>query len=346
MAAVGLYIVVILFLSLIAAAIILGVKYFKYKRHISNVLNGVEEKKARISSPGETVSWVLVAILILWNGINLTQISFMQSTMNTLQDQVAQLNRDYTIYSQDLSYRIDNISSPVSYAEMILDRYEEKDTVVFKLKLILKEYSDNTAVSVKFGDNVTEMTGNDGTFTGEARFNMFNAPIDSPLVIVKEGDICKTAEVEEFSVGPIWTDILPGIYAQKLPYDVKCKGNTFTIDSDMWIAKEPYKDGIEMTEAYILFEINAEPVERISIDLAELENSDKVVIPIKRKYDVKPGDDFVIYTVVENTLGYSVKTFEWSYRMKEAFPQDSDFYGDNPFRMVYKTDTNELVYCE
>ena len=62
MAAVGLYIVVILFLSLIAAAIILGVKYFKYKRHISNVLNGVEEKKARISSPGETVSWVLVAM--------------------------------------------------------------------------------------------------------------------------------------------------------------------------------------------------------------------------------------------------------------------------------------------
>ena len=340
------FIVIIVFLSLIAAAIILGVKYFKYKRHISNVLNGVEEKKTRISSPGETVSWVLVAILILWNGINLTQISFLQSSMETLKDQVSQLNRDYSIYSQDLSYRIDNISSPVSYAEMTLEGYEEKDTAVFTLKLVLKEFSDNTLVTVKYGDYSVELGGSDGTYTGEARFNIFADPYYSPIVLVKEGDICKTAEVEEFAFGPIWSNLFPGIYAQKLPYDAKYSGNTFTIDSDMWIAEGPYKDGIDMTDAYLLFEINAEPVERISIDLAQFENSDKVVIPIKRKFDVKKGDTFVIYTVVENDLGYSVKTYEWSYRMGESFPNDSDFYGDDPFRMVYRTDTGELVYAQ
>ena len=77
MASLGVFVFVIVAISLIAAAVVLGVKYVRYRRHISNVLNGVEEKGKRISSPGDAVSWVLVALLILWNGINLTQISLL-----------------------------------------------------------------------------------------------------------------------------------------------------------------------------------------------------------------------------------------------------------------------------
>ena len=77
MAAMATWILIILVVSIISAVIYMTVKYIKYKNHINKVLNGVEDTSKRISSPGESVMAVLIFLLILWNAINLTQISFM-----------------------------------------------------------------------------------------------------------------------------------------------------------------------------------------------------------------------------------------------------------------------------
>ncbi|MBP5624405.1 MAG: hypothetical protein J6X36_06010 [Lachnospiraceae bacterium] len=344
MASLGFFVFVIVAISLIAAAVVLGVKYFKYRRHISNVLNGVDEKEKRISSPGEAVSWVLVALLILWNGINLTQISLLQSSVNSLNSRMGDMQRDMSINATDISYKLEQIYSPVKYASMALVSLDEDMTAHFELTLELKEYSDDTKVSVRYGEKSYDLTGINGVYTGEVARGLFEEPCGIPSTIVSENGVNKVASVPEFEINALWEELLPSVYASKLPHEAKYSNGVFKIDSEMWVNKVYYKDGVDMTDAYVLMTINGEEVEKIPVNLAILESQDKVVIDLNKKYDVKDGDLFVLYTVCENSLGYSVRQMEWFYKMGARFPEDSDHMPDAPYKYVYKTGEVDVIY--
>ena len=343
MASLGVFVFVIVAISLIAAAVVLGVKYVRYRRHISNVLNGVEEKGKRISSPGDAVSWVLVALLILWNGINLTQISLLQSSVNSLNSRISDMQRDMSINATDISYKLEQIYSPVKYASMSLERLDEDMTAHFELTLELKEYSDDTKVSVRYGEKSYDLTGTNGVYTGEVERGLFEEPCGIPSTIVSENGVNKVASVPEFEINALWEELLPSVYASKLPHEAKYSHGVFKIDSEMWVNKVYYKDGVDMTDAYVLVTINGEEVEKIPLDLAILESQDKVVIDLNKKYDVKDGDLFVLYTVCENSLGYSVRQMEWFYKMGARFPEDSDNISDMPYKTVYKSGGDVII---
>ena len=103
MTAMATWIIIILIISILTAITIMAVKYIKYRNHINKVLNGVEDKNKRISSPGESVMAVLIFLLILWNAINLTQISIMQNSINGLNSKIDEMKRDNSIY-MDVSF--------------------------------------------------------------------------------------------------------------------------------------------------------------------------------------------------------------------------------------------------
>ena len=133
MASMARIVIIVIIISLLVAAFILAVKYLRYRHHINDVLNGVEDKSKRISSPESTLIGVLIVLLILWNGINLTQVSMLQSSINNLNDRISGMERDLSIYSEDIGAKLKNINSPVMSQTMYVNGF---DTDKHLVKLI------------------------------------------------------------------------------------------------------------------------------------------------------------------------------------------------------------------
>ena len=312
MAAMATWILIILVVSIISAVIYMTVKYIKYKNHINKVLNGVEDTSKRISSPGESVMAVLIFLLILWNAINLTQISFMQNTINGLNSKIDELKRDTSIYMDDISTKLDDISSPIYDAELIVGDFNRDSlTVNLLFKVKLREFTDSTTLSLTFGTHDIELKKDGDCYTGTLEVGLFEECSDIPVVSIINGEVTTLAEVHAFWCGPFWVDVLPNTAISRAPYEVKDKNGKLSFDSEIWLTKDSWNDGVNVTHVYFTKELNGVETSREEISPDEL--NDTKVIKLKESYDLKDGDVLSFYVITENDLGYSVKRLIWEY---------------------------------
>ena len=186
MASMARIIIIIVVLSLIVAAIILATKYLKYRRHINDVLNGVEDKSKRISSPESTLIGVLIVILILWNGINLGMITSLQSSVNNLSNKISDLNRDMSIYSEDIAGRFKYVNSVVCSSNVVFVGVDmDSRTVELETEVKLRQFSDDTKATLFYGPHEVEMKNKgNGTFTATVNYGIIDVCEGDPTVVV------------------------------------------------------------------------------------------------------------------------------------------------------------------
>jgi hypothetical protein len=345
MASMARIIIIIVVLSLIVAAIILATKYLKYRRHINDVLNGVEDKSKRISSPESTLIGVLIVILILWNGINLGMITSLQSSVNNLSNKISDLNRDMSIYSEDIAGRFKYVNSVVCSSNVVFVGVDmDSRTVELETEVKLRQFSDDTKATLFYGPHEVEMKNKgNGTFTATVNYGIFDVCEGDPTVVVETDGVKNAAELETFYYGPFWNDLFPEIYAAKLPWDVKLKNGHLTIKDEMWFLRLEGKDILHETEAYLVGEINGNEVSRTKLDIDQISFDKHLTVNVDEEYDLGPSDAFAYYIETKNSAGFTLKRLAWYYVANSS--DDCMGYYDFPADVIFDSN-GKILFSE
>ena len=344
MASMARIVIIVIIISLLVAAIILAVKYLRYRHHINDVLNGVEDKSKRISSPESTLIGVLIVLLILWNGINLTQVSMLQSSINNLNDRISGMERDLSIYSEDIGAKLKNINSPVLSETMYVNGFDtDKHLVKLSWEITLNRYSDDTKATLIYDSfEVPLTTSENGVFTGALDYDIFDVCDGVSQIIVERNGEKEIAPLDEGYYGPFFNDLLPEVYASKVPWDASWKNGKLKIDDEMWFLLKANKDGIDYTGATLIATINGSEVDRYEI--GEVSESQRYTININKEYDLAEGDIFAYYIETRNTAGYTERTNAWYY-LGTKNGNEADWYSDLPTIQVFD-DNGNLMFSE
>ncbi len=313
MTALSIYILVILGVSCLAALIAVLVNYLKYKRHISKVMNGEEApSEKRISSPGETALAIFIVLMLLWSGFALVQFSLLHNDIESLTSKVNSLSRDLALDNAGLERKIEESTSLVRTYEFIQRDIDKTDkSVTFDLELALKEYREDTQVTLNYAGQSIQLTKQGECFTGSLTLKLWETVYDCAAAEITSGGVTRVDTLWNSVTGPLWKDYMPQVYASKLPWDVNGKNGKVSIKDDMKFRMLVRDESIEMTKAYVVTEINGKEVARQEINISPAD--EEVSIPFNVSYDLKSSDTFAIYTLTENNLGFTYKSIMWYY---------------------------------
>ena len=313
MTAISIYILVVLGVTCLVALIAVLASYLKYKRHVSRVMNGEEApSEKRISSPGETALAIFIILMLIWNGFSLVQFSLLHNDLDELTSKVNSLSRDLTVYNSDLEHKIEESSSLIRTYEFIQNDIDKADrSVTYDVQISLKEYREDTQVTLNYAGQIIPLTKQNDCFKGSLTLKLWETIYDFATAEITSGGVTRVDTLWDSSTGPLWKDYLPHVYASKLPWEISEKNGKVSIKDDMKFRMLVRDESISVTKAYVVTEINGKEVDRQEINISPAD--EEVSIPFKVSYDLKSSDTFAIYTLTETSLGFTYKSIMWYY---------------------------------
>ena len=204
MRAISLFLIIILLVGL--AAVLIGV--MAYKRRVSRIENGeVRGTHTSIPAPATTVSAVYKIVLMIIVVIGLINMSAMRGEINSLRNDINNMrSMEYEIYELK-SIIAQNNSRLLNYSYEFGDVNYDNKTGELKLSATLKEFTEDTKVTVEAGVNEFELKkGSGGTYTATVNYGLFE-PYSAAEICIKEGDKT-TVETVDFP-SPIFYEYLP-----------------------------------------------------------------------------------------------------------------------------------------
>lgn len=198
------FLVIILIVGL--AAVLIGV--MAYKRRVSRIENGeVRGTHTSIPAPETTVGAVYKIVLMIIVVIGLINMSAMRGEINSLRHAINNMSAmEYEIYELK-SMIVQNNSRLLSFSFEFGDVNYDNKTGELKLSATLKEFTDDTEVTVEAGVNEFELKkGTGGTYTATVNYGLFE-PYSDAQISIKEGEKT-TVETIDFP-SPIFYEYLP-----------------------------------------------------------------------------------------------------------------------------------------
>ncbi|MBQ6549874.1 MAG: hypothetical protein IJL78_00515 [Lachnospiraceae bacterium] len=208
MASLAIYLLIIL--GVAAMLILIGI--YAYNRHLDKVVRGEErDTHSNIPEPGQTVGavykivlMVLVIISFLTISTMSGKISAMENTLNNLQNRLSTM--EYELSS--MREQEEDALKRVEYSEWTVTNpnYENR-TAEVSFTAALKEFSDDTTVSVSAGGKEIPLTDRSGgTFSARFTADFFDS-YDNARLMIHEGDRTYS-EYVDFPMYVFW-DYLP-----------------------------------------------------------------------------------------------------------------------------------------
>ena len=316
MAAISIYILVVLGVTCLVALIAVLANYLKYKRHVSRVMNGEEApSEKRISSPGETALAIFIILMLIWNGFALVQFSILNNDLDNMQRRMNEISRDLTIYTNDINEQIARGSSLVRDSRVVQgDIDSENLNFVMDFEVRLKEFTDSTEVYLNYGNRRVRMERSGDTYTAPMTVGLGEYVFDFATVEIINNGVTRIDTIYDTPTGPIWRDFLPEVYASKLPWDVKQKEGSVTIKDEMKFRLLERSESVSLKKAYLVTELNGSEIARQEIAISGTD--DEVTIPFGKTYDLKDGEVLAFYSIAESDIGLSFKTLLVTYAGK------------------------------
>lgn len=252
----------------------------------------------------------LVAVLAV-GAVSLRRMNKDLSDANlSLGDQISSLQNDIYVLSAEIT-KLQRSVSPISYYSLKLTGVNpEQTTASASIAVNLREYSDNTEVSVVvYGEVMKLHQERNGRFSATINVPLFGKKDgnDAPKFIIEESGIRRADVLEEYSFAELWKEILPSL-SGKFDYSEK-----------------PDKNGITAfveAHASLVWESPAEFENAVTFENIRLTMTDSETGEELRSFDIKTDgksdgvqeinfdgsfDRYRIYTVTviaEDSLGY------------------------------------------
>ena len=181
---------VVLFITALAAAVIGLAAYIRYRRRLAAALSEDSDtsvRQHRSASPAEFIPWLLIALLVIWNGVTLGKISSTSASLD---------NYAGNIQSQLLALRsqVQELEEKLSAQSALLLDYDwqfgeidsQKHQVAIIYRMTPASLPKNAQFSLLSGTQTFPCTREaDGSLTATIRADLFQLITDFPLSQVR-----------------------------------------------------------------------------------------------------------------------------------------------------------------
>lgn len=257
------------------------------------------------------------AVIIVMAGLLL----FCMARINDMSDEIATLQNALSNCEHRISNMDSNISSIYNNVDEMLKKEAsllsnvdytlgelntENHTVPVTVKLTPKSLTDDTQMTMSVDGQTISFERNGNEFTATFSVGMFLAFNDYPMLNIVDDGATKTELLESVELTTLYTRYLPNVYAYVTPFD-EFKNGKLEIDGTLQFdAKPTTADGaVSITKVELVTVKNKQEVART--DITDTVKADHNHVPVQATYDAQYGDEFCIYIVAEDSLGYTHK---------------------------------------
>lgn len=241
------------------------------------------------------------------------EIASLQNSVSNLQHQISNMDSNISSIYNNMDEMLKKEASLLSSVDYTLGELNaENHTVPVTVKLTPKSLTDDMKITINVDGRTVAFEKKGNEFTATFSVNMFIAFEDYPMLSIVSGGTTKTELMESVDLTALYTRYLPNVYAYITPFET-FKNGKLEIDGTLQFdAKPTTTDGaVSITKVELVTVKNKQEIART--DVTDKVKSDVNHIPVQATYDAKFGDEFCIYIVAEDSLGYihKVPAYYW-----------------------------------
>lgn len=243
--------------------------------------------------------------------------------INSLESDIRMLKRDLANNVSSLEDRVNSVYgnvdaflkqeasllAGVEYAYGELDPETRK--VDIQLNLIPKQISGEMTVNISFDDTTVELTRNGNSFEGSVPVGLF-VEDEHPLmsIVTPEGE--QTQYLEDVFITHLFPEYIPTFYHSDISGEMTFHSTgQYVINGALNINCSPSEEtpNVRFVRYALITELNGKEIERedITQDVLGFETYPNGVYfreDYQKTYEVKQGDELIIYLEAEDSLGY------------------------------------------
>lgn len=256
------------------------------------------------------------------------QISNMQSSINSIYNNVdEQLKKEASLLSS-VDYTLGELNT-------------DDHTVPVTVKLTPKSLTDDMQIAMNVDGQTVAFERNGNEFSATFSVNMFIGYDNFPMLNIVTGGTTKTELLESVSLTALYDRYLPIVYAYITPFD-EFKNGKLSIDGHLQFDEKPtaIDSEVSIRKIELVTEKNKEEIART--DVTDKVQADFNHVPVQATYDAKYGDEFCIYVVAEDSLGYIHKALAYYWHEIDEHTSESVTAVEGT-AMIYDKDGNLLT---
>ena len=231
-------------------------------------------------------------------------------------------------------------------SEFSVDELDMKtQTVPVTLKVVPKEVSDDTQMSVAFDGETVAFVKDGGIFQATIPVGLFIVEEPYPVITITSGGISKTEVLDEVYLGELWSKWLPILYAEDATGRAEYEDGKLSFDTEILIeCKATDAEPKVAFETFTLVtELNGKEIESRDIT-SEVKSSEDyenglATVGFEKSYDVAEGDSLSVYVVAEDSLGYIHKILARHWKRSNGAEAEAVYGGvsiyDKQGNMIY-----------
>lgn len=239
------------------------------------------------------------------------EIATLQNTISNYQHQISNMNSNIDSIYNNVDEMLKKEASLLSSVDYTLGELDtENHTVPVTVKLTPKSLTDDTQMTMNVDGQTISFERNGNEFTATFSVGMFLAFNDYPMLNIVADGATKTELLESVELTTLYTRYLPNVYGYVTPFDEFKNGKLEINGTLQFDAKPTTTDGaVSITKVELVTVKNKQEIARM--DVTDKVKSDVNHIPVQATYDAKFGDEFCIYIVAEDSLGYTHKVLAY-----------------------------------
>lgn len=277
--------------------------------------------------------------------------------INSLESDIRMLKRDLANNVSSLEDRVNSIYGNVdeflkqeaSLLAGVEYEYGELDPeskkVDIQLNLIPKQISEEMVVKISFDDTTVELTRNGNAFEGAIPVGLF-VEDEHPLmtIVTPEGE--QTQYLEDVFITHMFPQYIPTFYHCDISGEMTFHSTgQYVIDGTLNINCSPSEEtpNANFVRYTLITALNGQEIERedITQDVLGFETYPDGVYfrdGYQKTYDVKQGDELIIYLEAEDSLGYIHRCMLHIWKQQNGAVAESTYAGE----VIYDSEGNAL----
>ncbi len=304
--------IVVLFITALAAAVIGLAAYIRYRRRLAAALSEDSDtsvRQHRSASPAEFIPWLLIALLVIWNGVTLGKISSTSASLD---------NYAGNIQSQLLALRsqVQELEEKLSAQSALLLDYDwqfgeidsQKHQVAIIYRMTPASLPKNAQFSLLSGTQTFPCTREaDGSLTATIRADLFQLITDFPLFIATEEDGTEHRQVlDKGFTGYPCEGVLPICEPVGMNLKGGVKKGTLTLEGLLKLGAVQKTPGPAVQSASLLKQQGNDFTDPLPLSLSTEDVTDLTLD--ERIEDFPDGVSFKLWTEVQTAAGYRVRS--------------------------------------
>ena len=264
---------IVILLITAAAAVLLGAAaYIRYRRRLDAALSDSADASARehrSASPAEFVPWLLIALLVIWNGVTLGKVSSVGQQLDNLsmnmQSQMQVMNARIAHLEEMLKSETD-ILRDCEWSFGDLDPQTNRAALDFTL--YPASYTETSKLSLSYGGETVSFTQQSaGVFKGTASIDIFRVVEDPAVLTMTDGSASRTQVLDDLPTGYLFVHFLPVWMAEASTLKAARKGDALTLTGDLVLAPYGKESNVQVTKAELIKEVNGTVTGRVPVTL-------------------------------------------------------------------------------